>query len=56
MQPLRLSQEEMDLLLSLAAPIAHRRRNEFLRAVADELASWPDRGPGTGRPQEWRDA
>jgi hypothetical protein len=37
----------MDLVLALAAPIAYRQRNEFLRQVAEALASWPERGPGT---------
>jgi hypothetical protein len=32
--PLSLSTEEMDLLLSLAAPIDHRQRDQFLREVA----------------------
>ena len=35
--PLHLSDEEMDLLLALAAPIDHRQRTEFLAAVAAEL-------------------
>ncbi len=35
--PLRLSDEEMDLLLALAAPIDQRQRPEFLAAVAAEL-------------------
>jgi hypothetical protein len=35
--PLHLSDEEMDLLLSLAAPIEQHLRTEFLTAVAAEL-------------------
>ena len=35
--PLSLSTEEMDLLLSLAAPIDHALRPQFLREVAQEL-------------------
>jgi hypothetical protein len=35
--PLPLSDEEMDLLLALAAPIDQRLRTEFLAAVAAEL-------------------
>jgi hypothetical protein len=35
--PLHLSDEEMDLLLALAAPIDQRQRPEFLAAVAAEL-------------------
>jgi hypothetical protein len=35
--PLSLSTEEMDLLLTLAAPIDQRLRTEFLTTVAAEL-------------------
>ena len=35
--PLSLSTEEMDLLLSLAAPIDHALRPQFLQEVAQEL-------------------
>ena len=35
--PLHLSDEEMDLLLSLAAPIDHQLRPQFLQEVATEL-------------------
>jgi hypothetical protein len=35
--PLHLSDEEMDLLLALAAPIDHQQRAPFLAAVAAEL-------------------
>jgi hypothetical protein len=35
--PLSLSTEEMDLLLTLAAPLDQRLRTEFLTAVAAEL-------------------
>jgi hypothetical protein len=45
--PLSLSSEEMDLLLSLAAPIDQRQRNQFLQEVAAELeASGQAGGPG----------
>jgi hypothetical protein len=37
MTPLHLSDEEMDLLLTLAAPIEQRQRDQFLREVAAEL-------------------
>jgi hypothetical protein len=47
MSPLQLTTEEMDLVLALACPIAYRQRDEFLRQVAEALASWPERGPGT---------
>jgi hypothetical protein len=45
--PLQLTTDEMDLVLALASPIAYRQRDEFLRQVAEALASWPERGPGT---------
>jgi hypothetical protein len=35
--PLHLSDEEMDLLLALAAPIDHQHRAAFLATVAAEL-------------------
>ena len=35
--PLAFTSEEMDLLLSLAAPIDQRQRTDFLAAVATEL-------------------
>jgi hypothetical protein len=43
--PLALSNEEIDLLYRLASPIAFNRRDEFLQAVADALASCPEPGP-----------
>ena len=45
--PLHLSDDEMNLLLVLAAPIDQRLRTEFLTAVAAELeASGQAGGPG----------
>jgi len=44
--PLHLSDEEMDVLVGLAAPIAYGRRDEFLQAVASALAGSPQVGPG----------
>ena len=35
--PLSLTTEEMDLLLTLAAPIDQRQRDQFLQEVAAEL-------------------
>jgi hypothetical protein len=43
--PLHLSDEEMDLLLALAAPIDQRLRTEFLTAVAAELEANGQAGP-----------
>jgi hypothetical protein len=45
--PLSLTTEEMDLLLSLAAPIEQRLRPQFLQEVAREMeASGQAGGPG----------
>jgi hypothetical protein len=44
--PLALSDEEIDVLHRLAAPIAYGRRDEFLHAVTAALASCPEPGPG----------
>ena len=49
--PLSFSAEEMDLLLSLAAPIYHRQRDQFLHEVAAELEAASAQtgvGPGLG--------
>jgi hypothetical protein len=49
--PLSLTTEEMDLLLTLAAPIDQRLRTEFLTAVAAELEAASAQtgvGPGLG--------
>ena len=47
--PLSLTTEEMDLLLSLAAPIDHRQRDQFLHEVAAELeAASAQTGVGLG--------
>ena len=43
--PLHLSDEEMDVLLGLAAPIAYARRREFMEAVA---AAVEQAGVGSG--------
>jgi hypothetical protein len=39
MTPLQLSDDEMTVLMSLAAPIAQHLRPQFLQAVAEELAA-----------------
>ena len=45
--PLSLTTEEMDLLLTLAAPIDQRQRDQFLQEVAAELeSSGQAGGPG----------
>jgi hypothetical protein len=45
-KPLHLNDEEIDVLMGLAAPIAYGRRDEFLQAVASTLAGSPQVGPG----------
>lgn len=44
--PLILSAEEQSLLLTLAAPIEQRRRDQFLDAVTAELENAAAVGPG----------
>lgn len=44
--PIALSDEELDLLNRLAAPIAYGERDQFLQKVADALAHCPQSGPG----------
>ncbi len=44
--PLSLSDEEIDVLNRLAAPIAWGQRQQFLEQVADALAACPEPGPG----------
>jgi hypothetical protein len=44
--PLALSDEEIDILNRLVAPIAWGQRQQFLQAVTDALASCPQPGPG----------
>jgi hypothetical protein len=44
--PLELTNEEMEVLVGLAGPIAWRQRDAFLREVAEALAALPTRGPG----------
>jgi hypothetical protein len=44
--PLSLSDEAMDILHRLAAPIAWGQRQQFLQSATDALASCPQPGPG----------
>jgi hypothetical protein len=49
--PLSLTTEEMDLLLSLAQPLDHRQRDQFLQEVAAEIEAASAQtgvGPGLG--------
>jgi hypothetical protein len=47
MEPLRLSDSELDIVMRAAAPLAVRDRDAFLREVAAALAALPERGDGT---------
>lgn len=42
-----LTAEERTLLRGLAEPIAYDQREAFLAAVAEALANYPHRGPGS---------
>jgi hypothetical protein len=44
--PLSLSNDEKEVLFTLAEPLDHRRRGEFLATVAAELEACPQPGPG----------
>jgi hypothetical protein len=46
MPPLSLSDDEMAAIMAAAHPLARERRDAFLRAVAADLGSAPERGPG----------
>jgi hypothetical protein len=54
--PMHLSDEEMDVLLGLAEPIAYGRRDEFLQAVAATLGELPAGRTGRGLPARERAA
>jgi hypothetical protein len=43
---LRLSDDELDAVMTAAAPLDPADRDGFVRAVAAELASCPEIGPG----------
>ena len=44
--PVRLTDTELDLVLSAARPLAIEMRDPFLQAVADALAHRDEVGPG----------
>jgi hypothetical protein len=48
MPPLQFTDEEKDLLLTLAAPIPPRQRQEFLLAIAAELETEQTAGAEVG--------
>jgi len=45
-KPLSLTDEEIDVLNRLAAPIAWGQRQQFLQAVTNALVACPEPGPG----------
>jgi hypothetical protein len=47
MRPLRLTDAELEIVLTAARPIAVHLRDEFLRAVAVKLDGNIEVGPGT---------
>lgn len=53
--PLELTNEEMEVLVGLAGPIAWRQRDAFLKEVAEALAELPTRGPGGDASDRARD-
>ena len=46
MPPLALTDDELTAIMTACEPLAPDRRNDFLQAVADTLASAPVIGPG----------
>ncbi len=46
MPPIRLSDSELDAVMSAARPLAVEMRDPFLRAVAHELQDCREIGPG----------
>jgi len=46
MPPIRLSDSELDAVMSAARPLAVERRDEFLQAVANALQGCGEIGPG----------
>jgi hypothetical protein len=46
MSPLRLTDSEMDIVMAAARPLAVADRDGFLQAVAERLATIPERGDG----------
>jgi hypothetical protein len=46
MPPIRLSDSELDAVMSAARPLAVEMRDSFLHAVAHDLAGFKEIGPG----------
>jgi hypothetical protein len=44
--PLRLTDDQLDIILLAAQPLAPHQRDGFLQAVANELAGCQELGPG----------
>jgi hypothetical protein len=47
MPPLKLSDDELDAIMTAAAPLHPSRRDAFLQAVAHELKGCAEIGPGS---------
>jgi hypothetical protein len=47
MPPIRLSDDELDAVFRAARPLRHADRDDFLKAVAEQLSTCPEIGPGT---------
>ena len=44
--PLRLTDDELDIVMNACRPIAPHRRNAFMTDIASELSRYPELGPG----------
>jgi hypothetical protein len=44
--PLALTDEEIDALIAITAPVPHELRDPLLRALALQLEKFPETGPG----------
>jgi hypothetical protein len=44
--PLSLSDDELEIVMTCAAPLAPEDRDKFLRDIAHQLSSQPELGPG----------
>jgi len=46
MPPLRLSDDELDIVMAACRPLAPNRRDSFMTEVANALAGYQELGPG----------
>ena len=47
MQPVRLSDDELQAVMNACRQLQLRDRDRFLKAVAEAIAELPERGPGS---------